>query len=282
MAIFNRQVILSIGQAGANGLAFADLRVNFRVKMSRSGSPNTATIRIWNINPVSATVLDGPLPTVSLAVGYGDPLVPPDTPSGVPRTIFTGDVIKDGITITREGPDRIMTIEAKDGGTPYQTGRVALTFATSVTMSTVIASIASQLQLPVGAITVVPDVVMTQGAVFSGAARDILDRFANSVNADWFINDGVFFFIPKGTPTALPAPVFSSFGGNLIGTPVKKDRGAIEVVALIDASMRPGGNFVIASESINGTYIASDVMFIGDSGFDTPFYVNVTGKLPGA
>lgn len=280
MAVFGRKVILAIGQAGADGLAFSDLRVNFKVKMSRSGTPNEATIRIWNINPVSATILDGPLPTVTLSVGYQDPLAPPGTPA-IPRIIFRGDVIQNGVTITREGPDRIMQIEAKDGGRTYQTGRITLAFPTTVTMSAVIAQIAAQLLLPIGTITVVPDVVMTQGATYNGQARDILDGFASSVNADWFINDGVFFFIPKGTPTPLVAPLFSSLAGNLIGTPVKKDRGGIEAVALIDASIRPGGTFVMQSNSINGTYIASDVLFTGDSGFDTPFYVIVTGKLPG-
>jgi hypothetical protein len=281
--LFGRRVVLSIGQAGVAGLALADLRVAFRVSMSRGGNPHTASIRVWNPNPVTLALLEnGPLPTVSLAVGYGDPLLPGGGP-GIPRLIFLGEVVRDGLTIGREGPDRIAEIEAQDSPGAYQLGRVALTFPTSVSLSAVVAAVVAQLLLPVGTIAVVPDVVLTQGGTFAGAARDVLDRIAASVNGDWWISDGVFFFVsPRGAPAPGLAPLFSSIQGNLIGTPKKKDRGAVEVKALLDASLRPGVPFVLESLFLKGTYTASDVEFVGDSGFDTPFYVRATGELPGA
>lgn len=283
MAVFGRKVTLAIGQAGLPGVLFSDLRINFRVKHSRSGTPNTCTVKVWNINPATAAILEGPAPTIILSVGYGDPLSPPDVETSIPRQIFAGDVIKDGLKISRAGPDRIMEIQAQDGGLAYQTGFVTLAFPTSVTMSSVIATIAAQLLLVVtpGAIVVAPDVVLTQGVTFSGSARSILDRFAASVNANWWISDGAFFFLPEGAPAPGLAPLFSSLAGNLIGTPVKKDRSTVEVVALLDAGLRPGVPFILQSNSVNGTYNAVDVQFAGDTGFDTPFYVTAIGKLPG-
>jgi hypothetical protein len=278
--VFERHVTVAIGQAGVAGVALSKLRIAFLVNMNRGSNPHTASIRIWNPNPLTLALLEGPLPTVGLKVGYGDAQIPG---GGVviERSIFLGEVVKNGLQVEREGRDRIATIDASDTPSAYQSIRIALTFPTSITMSAVVASIAGHLLLPIGSIVVAPDVVLTQGGVFSGSARDILDRIAQSTNSDWWISDGVFFFGPKGAPVPSVAPVFSSLNGNLIGTPIKKDRGSIEVKALLDASMRPGSSFVVSSRSINGTYVASDVEFVGDSGYDTPFYVRITGKLPG-
>lgn len=283
MAIFGRTVTLSIGQAGAPGFLFSSLRINFRVKKSRSGTPNTAKVRVWNINPVTAAILEGPLPTIILSAGYGDPLAPPNAPAPIPRQIFIGDVIKDGVTLSKAGPDRILQIEAQDGGRPYQTGFVSLAFPTSVTMSAVIATIAAQLLLVVtpGNIIVLPDVILSQGVTFSGSARGILDRFAASTNSNWWIESGALYFLPETASTPNIAPLFSSLKGNLIGTPIKKDRNTIEIVALLDAGLVPGGTFSVQSNSVNGLYTATDVQLTGDSGFDGPFYITVIGKIVG-
>jgi hypothetical protein len=159
---------------------------------------------------------------------------------------------------------------------------VDLAFVVPTAMSVVVAAVAAQLALPIGLITVAPDVVLPNGGHFSGQARDVLDRIASSVNAAWWISDGVFFFAPRTTALPLPAPIISSILGNMIGAPKRKDRGGVEVRALLDATLRPGGTFVVVADELSGTYIASDVIFEGDSGFDKQFYVTVTGRLPGA
>jgi hypothetical protein len=278
--VWGRHVSVSIGQAGVAGLALADLRCAFEVKMSKGSNPHTATIRLWNPNPLTLALLEGPLPTVGLRVGYGDAQIPG---GGVviPRQIFLGEVVKDGLRVEKEGRDRIATIEAQDTPGAYQLTRIVLTFPSAVALSAVVAAVAGALALPVGSIVVAPDVVLSQGGAFQGGARDVLDRIAASTGSHWWISDGVFFFGPAGAPVPSVAPVFSSLNGNLIGSPVKKDRGGVEVKALLDASLRPGGAFVVQSSTINGTYVASDVQFVGDSGYDLPFYVKAIGKLPG-
>ena len=278
--VFGRHVTVAIGQAGVAGLALSQLRIAFQVNMSRGSNPHTASIRIWNPNPLTLALLEGPLPTVQLKAGYGDAQIP----GGgivIERQLFIGQVVKDGLRVEKEGRDRIATIEAADSPGVYQLARVALTFPSAVSLSAVVAAVAGTLALPVGSIVVAPDVVLAQGGAFQGSARDVLNRIAASVGAHWWVSDGVFFFGPKGAPVPNIAPVFSSLNGNLIGTPIKKDRGGVEVKALLDASMRPGGSFVVQSLSINGTYVANDVEFVGDSGFDVPFYVRVIGQLPG-
>ncbi len=277
--IFGRRVELSFGQAGQTGIALPDLRTSFLVKMNKGSNAHSASIQLYNPSDISIAALEaGIRPTVQLKVGYGDPELP-DGGLGLPRTIFIGEIVKDGLRIEREGTDRIVSIEAQDTPGAYQLARVALTFATPVNMTTVVTAIASSLAIPVGTILLgAGDVTLTQGGTFTGAARDVLDRIAATVNGRWWISDGVFNFLPDGVPLPGTAPQFSATTGNLVGIPIKKDRGGIEIKGLLDASMRPGLPFVVQSTKINGTYIATDVEFIGDSGFDTPFYVRVIGK----
>ena len=288
MGLFGRLVNVAVGQAGLPGLLVSGLRVNFRVKMSQSSSANEATIRLWNPNPATIALLEeGDFPTVVLSVGYRQSTNPF---AKVPRMIFTGGVIRDGLTVRKEGPDRIVEIEAKDGGAAIAGTNINLTFKTPTALSAVVASIAFEMGLITGSIVLAPDVVLSNGGVFNGQASAILDRIAASVNGAWWISDGVFFFQAPGTVPVIQgkAPLFSSVTGNLIGAVKPKDRGGVEVRALLDASLRPGAPFAVQSvNALTGVvtkpqvYTATDVVFEGDSGFDVPFYVTVTGRLPG-
>lgn len=278
--LFGRHVVLELGQEGAPGKRYEQLRIAFRVQHTKSPEPNTASIQMWNPNPITLGILDGPRPIVRLMVGYGDAIVPDALV--VPRLIFVGQPIKNGVTNEATGPDRIIKIEAQDGGRQYREARIDITIATQTTLSAVVALAAAALQLPTGVVTLVPDVVLTQGFVAAGSARDVLDRIALAANADWMIRDGVLHMIPKGSPVPGKAPLFSSVAGTLIGAPIKREKGRVEIRALLDPSLRPGSPFAVVSRSINGQFIAEDVRFVGDSGFDRPFYVETIGAPPGS
>jgi hypothetical protein len=287
VGLFERVVTVAVGQAGAPGLEVSGLRVNFRVKMSQSSSANQATIRMWNPNPATIALLEeGPFPTVLLSVGYAQAL---DPAAKVPRLIFTGGIIKDGLTIRKEGPDRIVEMEASDAGSVIAGTNVSLTFKTAIAMSAVVTAIAAEMQLVVGSIVLAPEVTLVNGGVFTGQASAVLDRIAASTNGAWWISDGVFFFqAPQDVPVPQgEAPLFSSLTGNLIGAVKKKDRGGVEIRGLIDASIRPGAPFAVQTiDATTGTptepqvYTATDVVFEGDSGFDKAFYATITGALP--
>lgn len=280
MGIFQRKVVVAIGQAGAAGKQFEDLRVAFRIQMSRGRTPHEGTIRIWNINPVSAALLEGPAPTVILSVGYGDSADPENII--IPRQIFVGDVIRNGVRLQKEGPDRILTIEAKDGGFAYQSARVNLSFATATNFTAIFNAVAGAMRLPVGTQIIQPEVALTQGGTFSGSARDVLDRIADSTNSTWVITDGVLSIFPRGQAEASNfVPQFSSQTGNLIGSPQKKDRSGVQIRGLLDASIRPGSSYSVQSAAINGVFVADDVTFTGDSGFGNDFYVDIVGKPSG-
>lgn len=290
MSVLGRRVTLALGQAGADGLAYTALRVAFRVEASRTGqgSPATAAIRLYNPSDAALLALAGPLPTVTLAAGHASALDPTGA-SSVPRSIFRGDVTE--YHIGHEGPDRVLEIEAEDGGRAWATGRIDVSFATPTTLSAVVAAIAAQLGIPVGVVALVPDYALPSGGTFSGPARDVLDRIARTGGAAWSIVDGVLHVAPAGAPLPGMAPLLSAEHGTLL-LARRRRKGGLEIRALLDAAIRPGSSVVLApsppsplapgSGIEGGVYVADDVRHVGDSGWDAPYYTEAILRLPGA
>lgn len=281
--LFGRQVALQFGTETTPGRSFTDLTVGFRVELARAGRPGTARIEVKNLDRTSIAQLQTPRAIVQLLAGYD-----------VPRMIFRGNPVKNGVTTRQQGATSITTIDAHDGGRAYQDATVNVSFSTETSLAQVFEVVAAQLGLPRGTIRLPPggDVLrFPHGCVLSGKASTVLDRLARAAAADWFVRDGVLQFVGQGTDTGETAVVFSSANGNLIGSPSPKTPtaastpsataprpGTIEITGLLDPSMRPGRLFVVESPTLTGTYIARDVTFVGDSGFETAFYAVITGE----
>jgi hypothetical protein len=272
---FNRNVALEFGVEGTIGLRLSQVRVNFRVKMSRSRQPNTAVIEAYNLSPSSIELLKVPRAVVRLLAGYG---VPP-----IPRLIFQGTPIKGGITITKQGPDRIVKIEAADGGRAFALGRFELFSVAPTTLPTVFNALLASIQLAAGTVILNNAHIWPRGFTYSGPARDMLDRIADISLAEWYIRDNVLYVVTRNQPTPELLSLFSSLRGNLVGAPSQKDNG-VQITGLLDASMRPGRLFQVVAPPLFTpvNYIANEVEFRGDSGWATPFYTIMTGKPLGA
>ena len=268
MGLFGRQVSINFGLAGTDGREFTELRIRFRTEMKRSSDPNKGAIEIWNLTKESAALLQNPDVVIRLSAGYE-----------TPRQIFKGNPVLNGVTIKRTGPDRIARIDALDSGTELAEARVCKTFSTGTSFFEVINELLNSTGLPIGTVAV-PDNVGSypDGVTLLGNSRDLLDTLAESVGGEWFVNDGIINFVGSNEPLQpLLGPLFSVANGNLVGSPVPKGEGLIEITALLDPSIRPGTPFRVESEQYTGDYTARDVTFAGDSGFDNPFYVTIIG-----
>jgi len=263
---FGRQVELLLGTEGSDGRRYRGIRVGFKVKMSSSGEPNSATIQAWGIGEEAVAAMQEPDAVVRLNAGYD-----------APRLIFQGSPIEGGVTYERQGAESVLTIDAADGGREYILSNVNIAFATDVTARQILDEVLAQLSLPEGYIETSNATIYPHGLTVTGKARTVLDRLALAEGATWNIRDGAFYFYPKGGATQEPAVVFSSEQGNLIGIPVAKDKN-IEFRALLEPSMRPGRACIVRSEKFNGTVIARDVAFAGDSGWANDYYVDVVGQ----
>mgnify|MGYP001558947488 CR=1 FL=1 len=265
MGLWGRQVILRFGQAGGDGREFRGFRVTFDVKMSKESTPNEAIIEAYNLNPASVALAQADGAVVELYVGYD-----------IPRLIFRGNPIEDGVRLDRKGVDRVLRLECQDGGTAYQESRVALTFSTQTSASQIFEAVAASMGLPRGTIRLPDNFVFPRGMVLNAPARDVMDRLALATGSQWFIRDGTLQFVGADEDTGEEAIVFSAKAGNLIGSPTAKD-GGIEIRALLAPSLRPGKVFSLESEEYSGLYVADDVSFRGDSGWGTEFYVTASG-----
>ncbi|HEX5201305.1 MAG TPA: hypothetical protein VFW27_15340 [Actinoplanes sp.] len=272
--LFGRKVIVEIGPEGGVGVRLPDLRVAFRCEHKASKSANTATIKIWNPSPTSIGRLRVPLTVLRLIVGY-----PPGE-----RLIFQGSPVKGGITLHVDGPDRVLEVDLADGGRAYTSTFLQLAFATGSTFGQVLAQVLAQTRWARGFVDPsVESVSLPHGAALTGRPAEVLDRLAAAVpvpGADWFVRDNAVYIVRRGQTTPEVAPLLSSTQGNLIGSPTQTKDG-VKVRALIDATMRPGMRFDVQSVGLNGSYVARDVVFDGDSGWDAPFYMDVSGKTLG-
>ena len=266
MILFGRSVVLQIGIAGTVGKSFTDLHVDFKVMMSRNSTPNKASIKLFNPNKFTISLLQQKGVTVRLLVGYQ-----------VPKLIFQGEPIKDGVKLTYDGVTRVIEIEAKDGGSAYADTQMNISFATQTDLTTILGLISTKMGLPPGYIKPSTIIIYANGITLNGTAGKILDRLAVSQGCDWYIRDGVLFFVPYNEPSLDGVLSFSSLNGNLVGSPTPKKKG-LEVKALLEPSMRPGMLFFVQSELYNGYYIAKNVSFEGNTGYETPFYVTVSGS----
>lgn len=265
--LFGRQVFLQIGTEDSPGKSFRDLRISFRVDMTRAGTPNEATIAIYNVNEDTISLAQRPGAVIRLLAGYD-----------VPRLIFRGSPVANGVRQQKQGPDRVLTIQAQDGGRELAGARVSVSFSTPTTLRQVFDEVAAQLGLPRGTIRLDDDAISyPNGVALQGTARDILDRIALSTGAHAFVRDGALHLIDADGDTGEQAVEFSAERGNLVGSPTPKDEG-VEVTALLEPSVRPGRPFALRSRRFNGIYVARDVSFIGDSGWDQAFYTVVTGR----
>jgi hypothetical protein len=273
LGLFGRQVWIEIGPEAGAGVRHTGLRVGFKVEHKASKAVNTAEIRIFNPAPTTISALAVPGTVLRLLVGYD-----------VPMVIFQGPPVKDGIELKKEGADRILKVDAADGGRAYVGTRFNTSLTTPTTFGQVLALVLAETLWFRGYIDpTIEAISLPHGIVLQGRPAEIMDRLAAAalpLGADWFVRDGALYVVARGTSTPEVAPLISSTTGNLIGSPTQTKKGC-KVTALIDATMRPGRAFVVESLLVNGEFVARDVVFTGDSGYDREFYMAITGRPRG-
>ena len=273
MALFNRYVALDMGTEGSTGRRFTGFRVQFRVTHTRSSEPSSAVIRIYNIAADTIALAQQPEAVIRLIAGYETPL-----------QVFMGSPVKNGVRVEKQGPDRILHIEAKDGGRQYKNSRINLSLATGTTLQQAVEAVQAELGLPTGVVHLggLASLQMSQGVVLTGPTRDVLDRLARSLGVTWMMRDGTLVILSDDGTTGEVGPVFSPVSKNLIGSPEQTDQG-IRVTALLQPGLRPGMAFQVSgAESGNGDYNADRVEHQGDSGFDKDFYTIAEGRARSA
>ena len=259
-----RAVRFDMGVDGQPGKSFSNVRVRFRVQMDDGGEPNSAKLDVWNLaeDTIATAQEDGAI--IRLSAGYQ-----------VPQLLFTGNPISGGVKMERAGPDRILRIEAEDGGAEIHAAYLTKTFAPEVSLAQILDELKVTIGLPLNLVTQLPDKRFPNGITLSGDANTILDRIAAMAESTWTIRDRTIVIMPTDADSGESAVVFSATTGNLIGAPSPTDDG-VELKGLLAPTLRPGKPFRVESDLVTGNYRATEVVFVGDT-HGNDWYAKVKG-----
>lgn len=250
---FDRQFAITIGPPGGFGRVWTDIRLSFDIQRSTGKTPNKARFQLYNLDPVSRSIVETSGAFVTFLAGY----VP------TPSLLFRGDISRRGVKVERQGPVRIVTIEAGDGELNYRDARFDQNFGPATPNSTILPLVLLALGLGVGPGDPLPPVVYGSGISFYGPARNALARLAEDAGVELSVQDGLVLFLLPGSTTKDGIASITSESG-LIGSPTPTRKG-VNLRALLNPQIRPGRLIDIVSESYVGPYRAVKVRHSGDT-----------------
>lgn len=229
----------------SNGLDLSLLRIKFQVKRASSMSPNMADIRIFNMNPETASRIGvgthaGKFNKILLEAGY-------DGNYGV---IFQGNVMQ--VLQGRESAtDTFVDLVAADGDRAYNFAVVNQTLMSGSTqadqVSTAVAAMTPK-GVTSGHMGDFPPEKLPRAKVMYGPAKKYLRTVAKTTNKSWSVQDGKVTYV--GNRTYLPGEVIKlTSATGMIGTPQQTTEG-VNVKCLINPFIKVGGRVQIDNKSI--------------------------------
>lgn len=263
--LFRRDIAIEIGSLviqprDETGAFKPLLHVSFDIEKTDVKDPNTATLRIWNLNAQNRSKLQQQGLSVVVLAGY----------VGRRKTIFKGDTEK--TTITRDATDWITEVECGDGSKQLKKARTNQSFRGGQSLGKMIEKLAGDLGLDVGNIkekiasdgarSVLKEFV--SGFVASGKTSDVLDELAKSAGLKFSVQDGSVTLLAKTEVLPGPAvPVDSTSG--LIGTPQIGEKGIVTARMLLNGEVVPGKKVTLSSAAASGSFVTRKVKHTGST-----------------
>lgn len=235
-----RVCTLLVSSVSGTALDLSQLRIKFAVKRSESMTPNTADIRVYNLEEQTAIRIRKEFTKVTLNAGY----------AGNNGVIFQGN-IKQVILGRESATDTYIDIIAGDGDLAYNFAVVVQTLAAGATQMNQVNAAADAMKdkgVTKGHIGELPTQQLPRGKVMFGNARNYMRAVSQTTNNSWSIQDEKITFI--GTKAYLPGErvVLTSVTG-MVGTPEQTNEG-INVKCLLNPKIKVGGRIVIDNKSI--------------------------------
>lgn len=258
------------------GIQEHELKIEFDVSKGISGSANTATIKIWNLNEGHRNSIGKEFDDIMLEAGY----MPPEGGSNV-GIIFSGQM-RD-VEHKREAEDIITYLACGDGDRAFRRATISKTFKAGTKVEDVVDEITKQLEkegVKRGE-TKYPDNMPKFERPYSmcGSCTRELDRLGRSRGFYWNLQNGTFEIVPSDGYVG-DVVVLSSQSG-LIDTPTITDNG-VKASALLNPQVRPNRRVKILSEVLEmnaegSMYRVSNATYKGDNR-DGDFRVEIQGE----
>jgi hypothetical protein len=242
---------LPIGGTVANGIDLSQLRITFHVRQFDYNVPNTATIRVYNLNDATALRIQKEFQYVTLQAGYD---------GGNYGQIFQGTIKQfkkgriDAITTFLE-------MFCSDGDQAYNFGTINTAVAAGQTYQQQLQTIQQALdpyltnkqiaQIPLSANT--GGLTLPRGRVLFGLAAARMNDVALSTQCSYKIVNGQIIFTSL-TGFDPGAVIQLDVTTGLVLVPEATDNG-IEVTALLNPAIRCGRRVQINNKDINTTQL---------------------------
>ena len=243
-----------------------DLRISFKVEKTSESSPNTGTISIYNMNPISRSRFSSDKSFLELTAGYASGTRLTDL-IAIPGTqkIFSG-FVKKAVT-EKVGGDIVTTIEAGDGVSFTESAVINKAFAQGTPYAIIFAALAATFSLPMipspAATAILSTKLTTTGYSAYGMTRAILDKLTEGLGLEWSIQDGNLLVTERGG-SLLTSLVILEEDTGLVGVPKKTTKG-VEFTSLLNPKIVVKSKVSVISKFVTGIFVANKVTHEGDT-----------------
>jgi hypothetical protein len=217
LALSSSDLPAQAGSATSGG----GLRFKFEVRASDVATPNTMSVRIYNLADSTRQTILSEYDRVTLTAGYQN---------GNKGIIFSGDIKRYGFGRERN-VDSYLQIDAGDGDKPYTSASIAQSFPNTTSDSDLLKAYAAASNLPIatgadGFLEAGGTRVNPRGQVSFGLTRGFIDELAASSGARWSIQNGALTLVPN--TGYLPGQIVEvNTATGMIGTPEATEQGVV-------------------------------------------------------
>jgi hypothetical protein len=268
----------SSGQITINpgGIEAHEIKISFDVAKSASSTPNSASIRIWNLKESTRNSLGKELDDITLEAGY----IPPGEQGNV-GIIFKGQM-RD-VEHRRDGADIITELSVGDGDKAVRSATISKTYKAGTKVEQIAKDIQAEFKkkgIDQGEFkfpkTMPP---FKRPYTVCGGCKREMDTLGRGKGFYWSIQNGTMEIIPSDGFIGQIVLLTPKTG--LINTPTITDNG-VKFKALLNPEIRPNRRVKIESSilelnSENGEFRVTECNFSGDNR-DGDFSVSGTGE----
>jgi hypothetical protein len=278
--LYGRRIDVVVGD-----LRVEDLRCAFQVKKPGSSKPNTAELRISNLQPDTRARLT--------EAGKGAPLIIQAGYPGTLGTIFSGEIRT--VDHIRKGVDWETTIKSGDGERAYAFATIAEGFRAGTPARVVVSRLIESLGLDPGRsqqVLAELNAAYVHGYSANGRSADYLDEILNGLGYQWSIQDGRVEVVKQGQ-TTLEEVVFLSPETGLLDSPehgagdepvegnaLIKKFSVVKLKALIQPRIKPHCRISVESEGLKGILRVLALEHAGDTGGGEGSWATTIQSLP--
>jgi hypothetical protein len=263
--LFLRSGRVEIATEGG-GVSLDGLRFSFSVRKTRSGTPNSVSLTIYNPNPSTRSMASEKKADVRIFGGYA-------SNAGL---VSEANIVK---AVTKfEPPNVVLEIDAMEGIRVLKEKTISISHSNRSTVRQVIDEIAGQLEVDVREIEFDVSQPLRGGFAHVGKPARALDELVSRFKGSWSFQNADLAFLPEeGFIESDEVPLITPFSGMVFSpeqfekalttdTPENEEtQTGYRVTSLMRPEIEPGDKIQIQSRAVNGEYVVDEVEHKGDT-----------------